>query len=330
MWYISFHGGSDGVNNIQVYHNSGKPHSSPNILPVGGTNPELSELRAFYRVGELLYVVNGYKNYSQVLVYLSDGDGGYTFKEVFASKDKVEGIFHPYDLTFDTTGNCFVSSQDTNVVTGLKGVNDPMPIASYLEHKYPSTGNFLLGTQVASSVGALPDNPTPSPQDVPTPQGLDVNYTDDSDTKIAHSVRGVMCFNDYLFVADEPANEVKIYALATGELYGQIKGDNLVSPVQLLINDETLYIGSSGNDSVVTCDLRNGVSKGSVAPTTFIDGKVKHISGMAFDDDGNFYAAERKAQKIKMFPADGSGDGETVIDDLPDNPEFIMYVPKGS
>jgi len=34
---------------------------------------------------------------------------------------------------------------------------------------------------------------------------------------------------------------------------------------------------------------------------------------MAFDADGFFYAAERKAQKIKQFPADGSGKGFPII-----------------
>lgn len=65
-----------------------------------------------------------------------------------------------------------------------------------------------------------------------------------------------------------------------------------------------------------------------VAPKTFVDGAVKHVSGMAFDDEGQLYAAVRLAKKIKKFPADGSGKGKDFITDLPDNPEFILYVPK--
>ena len=328
MWYISFHGGSPGVNNIQVYHDSGEPHSSPDLLPSGGSNPQLSELRAFLIVGELLYVVNGYKDYSQVLIYVSDGNGGYTFKEIFASRDSMEAIFHPYDLTFDSEGNCFVSSQDSNVVSGLTGANTPMAVAPYLLDNYVPSANFMAGTRVGSSIGKLPKNPTPFPPNVPLAQGLAVKYTDSSDSKIANSVRGVLYYNDYLFVSDEPANSVKIYDIQSGELYGQIKGSNLISPVQLLLNEGILYIGSSGNDSVVTYDLNNGTPNSTVVPTTFIDGLVKHISGMSFGPQGNFYAAERKAQKIKMFPPDGSGDGQTFIKDLPDNPEFIMYVGK--
>ena len=49
---------------------------------------------------------------------------------------------------------------------------------------------------------------------------------------------------------------------------------------------------------------------------------------MAFDAEGNFYAAERKAKRIKKFPPDGSGGGVEFISGLPDEPEFILYVPK--
>ena len=332
MWYISFHGGSSGVNKILIYHDSGRQHSHPDLLPTGGSNPALQELRGFGVVGDLLYVVNAYKKYSQILVYLAGGAGDYSFKEIFASKDTINSILHPYDLTFDPQGHCYVSSQDTNVVTGLKGADSPLQIASYLQLQYPSPDKFLAGTIVASSIGALPGVPTPTPPNVLVPQGLEVSFTDDKDTRVANSVRGVLFFDDYLYVADEPANAVKVYDGKTGELYGQIAGDNLSAPVQLLLTATTgvLYISSSGNDSVVSYDLSQGAPSGIVAPTTFIDGEVKHISGMAFDADGYFYAAERKAKKIKKFPPDGSGGGKDFITDLPDNPEFILYVPKSN
>ncbi len=330
MWYISFHGGSGGVNNIHVYHDNGHKHSHPHLLPTKGSNPALQELRGFDLVSGLLYVVDAYKKYSQILVYEAGGDGGYSFKEVFASKDTVNSILHPYDLTFDPQGHCFVSSQDNNVVTGLEQANSPLPVASYLQQQYPSPAEFLAGTIVASSIGALPGVPTPAPPDVSKPQGLGVRFTDHTNSRVANSVRGVLFYDGYLYVADEPANAVKLYDGSTGELYGQITGDNLSSPVQLLLNASTgiLYISSSGNDSVVSYDLSKGAPSGIVAPTTFIAGKVKSISGMAFDADGNFYAAERKAKKIKKFPPDGSGGGKDFITDLPDNPEFILYVPK--
>ncbi len=330
MWYISFHGGSNAINNILVYHDSGKQHSQPNVLPTGGFDPELKELRGFLINENLLYVVNGYKEYNQILLYIKDGNSGYAFKEVFASNDMINSILHPYDLTFDTLGNCYVSSQDTNVVTGLQGTNSPLGVAFYLQEEYPPPNIFLAGTIVASSMGELPNTPTPYPPDVPTPQGLDVNFTDSTDSRVAHSVRGVLFFNGFLYVADEPGNSVNIYDSKTGKLHGQIMGDNLSAPVQLLLSETTgvLYIGSTGTDSVLSYDLSQETPSETVVPNTFIDGKVKHISGMDFDADGNFYAAERKAKKIKMFPPDGSGKGKDFIKDLPDNPEFIRYVPK--
>jgi hypothetical protein len=73
-------------------------------------------------------------------------------------------------------------------------------------------------------------------------------------------------------------------------------------------------------------DLEHGFPTPVVAPATFISGAVKHVSGIAFGSDGHFYAAERKAKTIKRFPASGGPDGKHFITDLPDNPEFILYV----
>ena len=222
--------------------------------------------------------------------------------------DTVDSILHPYDLTFGSAGNCYVSSQDTNLVTGLQGPNNPLPVASWLQDNYPSpryvpprNHRRLVNRCTAGSALTTP------PPNVAMPPGLDVSFTDNTDTKVAHSVRGVLAYGDYLFVADEPANAVKIYDRVTGEYRGTISGGDLDAPVQLLLNAGTdvLYISSSGNDSVVSVDLSAGVPSGSVSPTTFIDGQVKHISGMGFGKDGNFYAAERKAKKIKKFPPDG-------------------------
>ncbi len=329
MWYISFHGGSGGINNILVYHDSGKQHTQPDLLPTGGSNPTLKELRGFVLDGSLLYVVNAYKQYSQVLTYRESG-GVYSFQQIYASSASVNSILHPYDISLDGSGNSYVSSQDTNVITGLQAANTTLPIAGFLQQQYPPPDVFLSGTQVSSSIGDLPNTPLPSPPDVAAPQGLSVSFTDSSDTRVGNSVRGVLFHNGYLFVSDEPGNTVNIYAADSGELSGQIAGGNLVAPVQLLLgpSGNELYIGSSGNDSVVRYDLRQGIPTGTVVPETFINGHAKHVSGMAFDADGNFYVAERKAQKIKQFPPDGSGSGKDFITGLPDNPEFIRYVPK--
>ena len=331
MWYISFQGETDGgENNIHVYHNSGEKHKHSKLLPEGGANPKLLELRGFAIQNQLLYVVNANKGLSQILVYEAKQQGGYSFKEIFASRDTVNSILHPYDLTFDAGGNCYISSQDTNVVTGLSGKDAPLAVASYLLEQYPPPQNqFLSGTIVASSKGALPHVAQPSPPDVPAPQGLTVSFTDDTQAKVANSVRGLFFHEGYLYVADEPADAVKVYEAKTGRLNGMIAGNNLGAPVQLLLNEQTnsLYIGSTANASVFRYDLSHGAPTETVTPELFIDAKVKHISGIAFDAAGNFYAAERKKKRILKFDGDGSH-ASTFIDNLPDDPEFILYVPK--
>jgi hypothetical protein len=346
MFYISFHGGSQGlnsnpgINNIYVYHDSGKSHASPELLPTGGSNPALEELRGFGFNGgnyDNLYVLNGYKKYSQVLLYQLS-EAGCVFNKIFASGSDINSILHPYDLSFDTDNNMYVSSQDTNVVTRLDTNGNPSLLPSSLA---PYGSDFLSGTFVASSVGALPGIQNPPP-DVAAPLGLTVSYSSESDEnnktsspdethKVQNSVRGVLFYKGYLFVCDEPANTVKIYDGTTGQLYSQVEGGILQGPVQLLLSphDNHLYITSSKNGSVVRVDISNGIPAGTIKPETFIDNKVEHISGITFDADGNFYAAKRKKGKVLKFPKDGSGDGEDFIKGLTDEPEFIMYVPKG-
>lgn len=195
------------------------------------------------------------------------------------------------------------------MVAGFAGPNDPLPVAPGLPPPPPDT-QYLAGTIVASSIGALPDVSKPPPPDVPTPQGLEVCF---AGGKVANSVRGVLVDGGYLYVADEVANAVKVYDPYTGDLHAQIAGDNLSAPVQLLLEDTTLYIGSSGNDSVISYDLEQGFPKPVVAPATFIPGAVKHVSGMAFDSHGHFFAAERTAKTIKRFPATGGPNAKHFI-----------------
>jgi hypothetical protein len=328
MWYISFAGGDGGVNNILVYHDSGRPHARPELLPTGKDDPPLREVRGFAVAGRLLYVVNAHESLSQVLVYEGDPHGGYRFQKMLASMAEVGALVHPYDLTFDEQGNLYVSSQDTNVITGLGVAGGALEVAAHLRELYPPPHMFLVGTRVASSLGVLPAIGAPHPPDVGVPHGLAVGFEDETRRRVAHSVRGVVCHAGHLYVADEPADAVKVYDVETGKFCGQIAGDDLRAPVQLLLDAGVLYIGSSGNDRVVCFDLAQGAPVGTVAPRTFVHGKVKHVSGMAFDAEGNFYAAERKKKRIRKFAPDGGGDGVEFIGGLPDEPEFILYVAK--
>ena len=334
MWFISFHGGSGDVNTIKVYSDTGVPAENPDLFPPKGDGYKLTELRGFCQVGDLLYVVNAYKKLNQVLCFQGSYEKGYTYQGVYASGEEVDGIFHPYDITFDTKGCGYISSQDSNVVTGLSGSNIPMPIAPFLIEQQASqfssgqpVTQFLAGTRVASATGALPNVAEPAPPNVPIPQGLSLTYTKNDRSRVGNSVRGVLCHKEFLLVSDETADTVKVYNLESGELQTQIMGGDLQAPVQLLERNNVIYIGSSGNGKVMSCDFSNGIPAGTVTPTTFIPGPIPHISGIAFDTEGNFYAAERTNKQIMKYTK-GSTVGEPLIPNgLPDNPEFILYVP---
>jgi hypothetical protein len=337
MWLITFRGEESGdFNNIFAFDDSGNAASPPTILPTGGVNPTLQELRGFQAVAPLLYVVDAHVSLSQVLIYTLK-DGAYVYTSTFTSHGQTAAVLHPFDLAPDGSGGWYISNQDSNVVAAFDSTGNPLPLPSSLS-SLTNASNFLPGTFVASSVGALPGVPTPAPPDVAQPLGLDVSPRDGS--KVSNSVRGLACHGGVLYVADEPGDAVKAYDLATGGLVGQIVGANLSAPVHLLCSDgvafpATLFIGSTGNDSVVTFDLSGGPPSGAVAPTTLIDGEVKHVSGMDFGADGWLYTAERKAMKIKRFALTYANSTLTAAkqSDFPivlsDEPEFIRYAPGG-
>jgi hypothetical protein len=327
MWYISFHGGKGGNNNIHLYHDDGTPHKHHKVLPTGSSDPELSELRGFIvSDGKQVLVANAYKKFSQILHHVVEDTEHCTFKQVYASP-AINSIDHPYDVAIDSSTNrLFVSNQDTNTVTCLTAARTAAPIASYLQEKYGT--NFLQGTFVASSNGKLPN--TPVVTSVPEPQGLGVEIITKPELKVQHSVRGITYHNGFLYVADQPANAVKAYNGNTGALVTVISGSNLKDPTQVLVQDNVLYIGSAGNGNVVTCALPDGQPPAAHAPlNVFISGKATHISGMSFDNAGHFYAADRIKKCINQFSSTGTFI-KTVVKDLSDNPEFIVWVAKSS
>jgi hypothetical protein len=130
MWLISFHGGEEGTNNIHAYHDTGKPHDHPALLPTGHAAPDLRELRAFRIVGTRRYVVRAYNKEGAVLRYARMPEGRYVFDRVFASTHTAPALVHPYDIAVDGHGHLYVSSQDTNVVTGFDASGATLPIAA--------------------------------------------------------------------------------------------------------------------------------------------------------------------------------------------------------
>lgn len=342
MFYITFHKKEP---NVWAYDHKGELKTT-SLLAAPTSPTKLDELRGLtFGPNGYLYVVNANKGLSQVLVYSGSGDSdnAYAFIGIYADPTVSAGVAHPFAVAFDSSNNGYVSSQDTNVVTAL---NPPstnpaqppypkataLPVASYLQGL--NLGTFLPGTFVASCYGAL-DGVNPAPPNVPTPQGLDL---DPPQGPASHSVRDVVVIGDLLYVADEPGNAVKTYSLAAGssqgQLQGQITASNLQGPVHLLVYNGSLYITSSG--SILACDLQTG------AVSTFLSG-LSSPAGMAFDSAGNFFFADRTGKAIYQSAYDSNTqqygtptvfippyDKKHAPDGLQDDPEFLVYVNKGS
>lgn len=184
MLLVTFHGGKTDdtkstnppINNVYVYPTSvpqpDKPLSTAALevpSPAPG-QPEgsatLSELRGLYWFGGQLYVVNGSKSISNVLVYQHSKGPSFVSPQVMIAatietkpvKDKGDGpnegvskvkesfttsIAHPFAVAFVDPKTCFVSNQDTNVVAkvvlqgqpddnGQLGVLNPGGQSAYL------------------------------------------------------------------------------------------------------------------------------------------------------------------------------------------------------
>jgi sugar lactone lactonase YvrE len=94
----------------------------------------------------------------------------------------------------------------------------------------------------------------------------------------------------------------------------------------LLLHGKTLYIGASGSGSILKLELPRTPPSGKLKPRVVIDGKLDAPSGFGVGPDGDLYVAERKKQRVRRFSSKGKKKG-TFIDDLPDMPEFLVYVP---
>jgi sugar lactone lactonase YvrE len=231
---------------------------------------------------------------------------------------------HPFDVELGDDGRIYVSCQDTNTVVSLvPKTRKPASVAAHLRKHYPK-GNFLPGTLVASSHGRLPEYGDRTPLDVPSPLGLKVVL--DKRGKPRHSVRGIVVHRKHLYVADEAGDAVKVFHVQSGELMAHITGRALGAPVHLILHGETLYIGASGTGSILALELTSTPPSGKLKARVVIDGKLDAPSGFAVGPDGDLYVAERKKQRVRRFSSKGKKKG-TFIDDLPDMPEFLVYVP---
>ncbi len=310
MLFVSLHGGNPEShphrNNVHAYQGDGTLISTGVLEDTPGVL--LDELRAFYFVGKYLYVVDANREQNSILCYKGSGTS-FSFVSKFVSKETCSGVSHPFDLTFDGAGYCYVSSQNSNVVTRLKILDDgklamPAPLALSL----PASGHFYPGTFVASSVGSLETTTTP----IDPPAGL--QYTGGNK---AHSVRGVLWVNNALYVADEPAGRIKIYD-RRGNFLGQ--SSEVDSPVHIVLWKGNLYV--SGGDQVSTARLPN--PPGNFILSVLKQIKVKSASGMEFSESGHFYVGSRCEKAILKYDSDFKQ--KKFEFKLPDAPEFLLHV----
>jgi hypothetical protein len=340
MWYITFHG-VDKSYNICAYDDSGNLVTANVLNSASGRKHLLkdAELRGigFAPDGDF-YVVNSQKEASQILQFsgTENSDHSRNYKRIFTSNATVDAIDHPFAYTVDPgTGNVFISSQDTNLVTQVYGPfgngtsGSPAPIASALQKI-----NLLDGTFVASAYTNLPAYSHLSKQEitaVPEPQGLDASPHDGS--KVQNSVRGILYNGGRLYVADEPGNALKMYDGASGAYQGDF---TMSGPIHLLGVGTKIYV-SCGGDQKASPPVSPSVvcyDSGSATVTTVVnDSALTSVSGIAFGADGNFYVADRKAKTVRKYAPTTTPFTPLGIfigsSELPDEPEFLLYVGYG-
>ena len=325
MWWISYRGeGKTGVENIGVFEDDGTPRKEHPLLldPSPDAHP-LHIARGFALVGDDLYIANAWRKDSHIARYRRRGDT-FHYADIVVATTNVAAMVHPFDVELGDDGRLYVSCQDTNtVVAVLPTSREPAPLAKHLRKSFPG-GNFLPGTIVASSQGALPEVGEYAPPDVPSPQGLNVVL--DVHGRPRHSVRGIVVHRKHLYVADEAGNAIKIFEVKSGRLVARIKGSRLTKPVHLILHGHTLYIGAAGTGSILAFDIPVTAPRGKLKARTVVDGKLKAPSGFAIGPDGDLYVAERFNQRVRRFSAKGKKKG-TFIDGLPDMPEFLVHVP---
>jgi NHL repeat len=332
-FYVSFSGESSKtsqpITNVYALSADGKTLSTA-VLDPGQSYLELRGM-AFGPDGKL-YVCQAQKSHSAILQFsATTSSGGYTHSYLgqYATPQSSSGLVHPYQPAFDSIGNLYVTSQDTNVVTAFQGPTgsqpgSAMPNSPFLQQSY-SSGTFNPGTFVAAQSAA---KGVPKFTPVPTSQGGLTFALSGSST---HSVRG-LAFDDkgHLFVADEGSNRIGVYDATSGAFLGAItqSGNEAINdPVALFFNaaNHTLYIGSPGNKRLFTYDVKN-VAKGDFKANVLIkDSKLDKLSGIAVDAGGNIYTCSRKSNKIYKWSPDGKSSSD-FAGPFSDNPEQIIVI----
>ena len=312
---MSFHGGSEGQGNLAAYADDQSTIGIAMLCPPPADGAELRGLEL--APDGNLWVANGSKHESTITAYRSV-DSVFEYVTTVFDYATAEALWHPFDLTFGAgAAYVFVSNQDTNVVARYDypgGGADPSPAL-------PANGTFLAGTFVASECGELPGVRQTTPvKSGDGGLGVTCELEKGGCCKISHSVRGVLWTNGALYVADEAAGAVRVYG-DDGTYLGHQKID---SPVHLLPSNGVLFVTAKGGIYTSKLDPTHPESLHFAA----VKGMPADASGLAFDSSGRLYVAARTEKKIYRFLGLSKPDPAWPPLGVPDDPEFLLYVPE--
>jgi len=289
-WYLTFSGSSGSpINNIMSISASGKEKGY--VLP---SHLKLRELRGMAIGADGgFYVTNSFEKDSKILKF--EDPLNPSFVADIITPDVSEGLIHPYGITFSPKGYLYVSNQDSNVVSNyeIRGPQaQPGSLSPFLETSY-SRGSFYPGTFVpalSAMPGAPPFTPIPSTEGGLTFQGR-------------HSVRGIAFGpKGKLYVADEAQNRIAIYD-NKGNIVGELTHPHLEAPAQVIFNleDGQVYVGSTKTHRIFQYNPQEKIFEVFANDATYL----KDVSGLAFDGEGNLYAASRTNRTLSIFDENG-------------------------
>jgi hypothetical protein len=285
---ISFHGGSNAnsINNILAVTTAGPP------LPLlvansTGSLPALSELRGFFTdTSGNLYVVNAYKDFSNILSFSAPTSTGdpYAFTGVFAAGAS-DGLAHPFCAVLAPNGYVYVSNQDV------------------LPGKTSSEITYYNGPSMA--------NPGEY-------QGVFANGF--------ITLRGIATDGTYWYVADEGDSKhrprVRILDSSGNR---QKKSLDIDAPVHLLYNgSHHIYIGSEEENAVYRYHISDGKLEefitGSMGPG------INHTAGLAISGEYIYVASRKSNSVNQYCLKDPAKYASTCVSNLADEPEFLLFL----
>jgi hypothetical protein len=395
MLFVTFH---ETIDTIYGYDEKNLTSPANQNVLTPSNSVQLSELRGMLLANGFLYVVNGGKSTSCILCYApSSTPYQYTYQSVFTPTPSLAAVSHPFDCTFRGVGSpiveyWYVPNQDTNVVsvlasqtpytsstptsataylaafeTALQNAKSPIANLGFLTSTFVPTA--LVGAEIPQQITVDPLwgglTPVFSSSDAePAASGGD-DAKKKKKLKVQNSVRGVVCYNNVLYVADEGGSAVRMYDPGAGVPLGSTP---VSGPVHLVQQNGVLYVTTSktvlyGNCVTAPTNLPplptpNQFAGMPVPPpypappsgyTNSVSLTLKDLglnlpsgfgpSGLAFDASGNLYVAGRLSNQIYGYsPATGVNpqspfvpfSNNPIFSNLPDQPEFLLWVPDQS